>query len=81
MSKRLQVLFDEREYRALKDAARRAGVPVSTWVRRVVSEGRRREVSARPDTKLAAVRRAVVHRFPTADIDQMLAEIERGYVG
>jgi hypothetical protein len=26
------------------------------------------------------VRAAVVHSFPTADIDQMLAEIERGYL-
>lgn len=75
------MLFDEREYRALKDAARRAGVPVSTWVRRVLSEGRRREATGGPDAKLAVVRRAVAHRFPTADIDQMLAEIERGYTG
>jgi hypothetical protein len=30
--------------------------------------------------KLAAVSRAAEHSFPTADIDQMLAEIERGYL-
>jgi hypothetical protein len=29
--------------------------------------------------KLEAVRRAADHRFPTADIDEMLAESERGY--
>jgi len=30
-------------------------------------------------TKLEAVRAAAAHRFPTADIEQMLAEIEAGY--
>jgi len=29
--------------------------------------------------KLAVMRAAASHRFPTADIDQMLDEIERGY--
>ncbi len=29
--------------------------------------------------KLDAVRVAVRHEFPTADIDDMLAQIERGY--
>jgi hypothetical protein len=32
-----------------------------------------------PETKLKAVRQAAKHAFPTADIDQMLTEIERGY--
>jgi hypothetical protein len=31
--------------------------------------------------KLEAVRAAVTHEYPTADIDTMLAEIERGYSG
>ena len=29
--------------------------------------------------KLEAIRRAAKHEFPTADIETMLAEIERGY--
>lgn len=32
------------------------------------------------DAKLATVRRAVNCSFPTCDIDQMLAEIELGYL-
>lgn len=32
-----------------------------------------------PEAKLKAVRRAVRNTFPTADIDQMLAEIASGY--
>jgi len=31
------------------------------------------------EMKLVALREAVRHSFPTADIDQMLAEIEQGY--
>jgi hypothetical protein len=34
-----------------------------------------------PERKLAVVRAAARHRFPTADVDQMLAEIEHGYTG
>jgi hypothetical protein len=33
------------------------------------------------ETKLKGVRRAAEYLFPTADIDQMLREIERGYEG
>lgn len=31
--------------------------------------------------KLEAIRSAYEHEFPTADIEQMLEEIERGYLG
>jgi hypothetical protein len=79
MSKRLQVLLDEAEFRALRDSAQRQGMPVSEWVRRALREARRREPRGDMDTKLRAVRAAVRHQFPTADIDKMLAEIERGY--
>jgi hypothetical protein len=79
MSKRLQVLLDEKELRELKEAARRQGVPVSAWVRRALRDAYGREPRGSIDRKLAAVRAAVAHEFPTADIDRMLAEIEQGY--
>jgi hypothetical protein len=79
MSKRLQVLLDEAELRELRETARRHGVPVSEWVRRALREARRREPRGNIDAKLRAVRAAASHEGPTADIDQMLAEIERGY--
>jgi hypothetical protein len=34
-----------------------------------------------PKTKLKAVRQGAKYAFPTADIKQMLSEIERGYQG
>ena len=33
-----------------------------------------------PVCKLAAIRRAAENRFPTADIEQVLREIEQGYL-
>jgi hypothetical protein len=79
MSKRLQVLLDEGEFRDLRESARRQGVPVSEWVRRALREARRREPRGDIETKLRAIRTAARHELPTADIDEMLAEIERGY--
>jgi hypothetical protein len=79
MSKRLQVLFDEAELRDLREAARREEVPLSEWVRRALREARRGVPGGDIDTKLRAVRAAARHEFPTADIDEMLTEIERGY--
>jgi len=79
MSKRLQVLLDEAELRDLQAVASREGVPLSEWVRRALREARRREPRGDIDSKLRAVRAGMRHHGPTADIDQMLAEIERGY--
>jgi len=33
------------------------------------------------DRKVQAIRAAARHAFPTADVEQMLAEIEGGYLG
>jgi hypothetical protein len=80
MSKRLQVLFDEGELREVQEAASREGIPVSEWVRRALRDARRREPRGDLDEKVRAIRDAAGHSFPTADIDEMLGEIERGYL-
>lgn len=80
MSKRLNVVVDEREYREMKRAARRAGLSLSEWVRRSLADTRAQQPGGDPERKLAVVRAAARHDFPTADIDQMLREIEQGYV-
>jgi ribbon-helix-helix CopG family protein len=79
MSKRLQVLLDDEELSELQEVARRDGVPVSEWVRRALREARNRRPGGDFESKLRAVRTAAGYAFPTADIDDMLAEIERGY--
>lgn len=80
MSKRLQVLLDDREFDALRDAAAREGMTMSEWVRQLLRAASRDRPSGDQARKLAAVRAAARHDFPTAEVDQMLAEIERGYL-
>lgn len=80
MSKRLQVLFDEAELRQIRTIADRHGMSVSEWVRQVVRGAQRREASGDPARKLQVIHAASRHAFPTADIEALLAEIERGYL-
>lgn len=79
MSKRLQVLLEEEELEAIRALAAREGLTVSEWVRGALRRARREDTAGDPASKLAAVRAAARHGFPTADIEEMLAEIEQGY--
>jgi hypothetical protein len=79
MSKRLQVLLDDGEFEAIQETAASEGVTVSEWVRRTLRSARRSTAGRDQARKLAAVRAATRHQFPTGDIDRILAEIERGY--
>jgi hypothetical protein len=80
MSKRLQVLLEEAELREIRKAARRSHMTVAEWVRRALREARKEEPVRDTLKKLEVVRAAARHEFPTADIDRMLEEIERGYL-
>jgi len=80
MSKRLQVLFDDAELRDIQQTARRHKLTVAEWVRQTLRAARRREPRGDRARKLQAVREAVRHRFPAGPIEEMLAEIERGYL-
>jgi hypothetical protein len=81
VSKRLQVLLDEAELRDIQRLARAERMTVAEWVRAALRAARRREPLGDAGKKLEVVRSAARHGFPTADIDAMLGEIERGYVG
>jgi hypothetical protein len=81
MTKRLQVLLDEAELRTTQRLARRDMLTSAEWVRRRLREGIATGSRADTASKLAAIRRAYRHRAPAPDIDQMLGEIERGYLG
>jgi len=80
MSKRLQVLLDEPEWREVQRAARARRSTVAEWVRQALRAARRREPLGDAGRKLGVVRAAARHAYPVAGIDQMLAEIERGYL-
>ena len=64
----------------IQQSARRERVTTAEWVRQRLREARERQ--ARPDiaAKLAAVQTAYRQQGPTGDIEQMLSEIERGYL-
>jgi len=79
MSQRLQVLLDEDEFEEIRGVAAQRRMTVSEWVRQVLRDARRGVSTAPVEGKLMAVREAALHAYPTADIDQMNAEIERGY--
>ena len=59
--------------------ARSERMTVGEWVRRTLREARMRKPATDSETKLKAVRRAAEFAFPTADVEQMLDEIEQGY--
>lgn len=71
--------MSEDELDAVRAAARERGMTVSEWVRETIRDARRKVAGGDVERKLAAIRAADRHGYPTADIDQMLAEIERGY--
>jgi hypothetical protein len=77
MSKRLQVVIPDDEYIALECAARRRGKPLSQLVReslrRIVEQ---EEVDT--ERRIAAVLRFARVDGPSADIEEVLADIERG---
>lgn len=73
MSHRLQVLIPEALESRLGKAAARAGVSKGEWVRRAIERGLAEPADvADPLDQLARL------EAPTADIGQMLAEIESG---
>lgn len=79
MRKRLQVLIEEDELQEIRRAARRDRLSVAEWVRRALREVRLLQAQASVERKLAAIHKASEYAAPTADIDQMLTEIERAY--
>ncbi len=80
MAKRLQVILQDPEYREVQRAARARQMSIAEWVRQALALARRREPLGDVEKKLAAIRAAVKHEFPTGDIETMLAEIEQGYL-
>jgi hypothetical protein len=79
MSKRLQVLLDEPEWREIQRAARARRLSVAEWVRQALRAARRQQPAGDLDRKLGAVRAGARHAFPAPCVEQMLDEIERGY--
>ena len=72
MSKRLQVLVSEALDARIAKAAQRLGEPKGAWVRRALEKALAQHQEVDPLEKLESL------GAPTADIEDMLAEIESG---
>jgi hypothetical protein len=79
MAKRLQVILQDPQYREIQKMARTRRMSLAEWVRQALDLARRREPLGDAAKKLEVIRAAAKHDYPTADIDTMLAEIEKGY--
>ena len=79
MSKRLQVILQDPEYREIQRVARSRNMSIAEWVRQALDLARREEPTRSMGKKLEAIRRAARCEYPSGDIDRMLAEIEAGY--
>ncbi|MDQ2916279.1 MAG: antitoxin [Pseudomonadota bacterium] len=80
MSKRLQVILQDKELAEIQQSARRQQMTTAEWVRQALRAARRGKSGAAASKKLAVVRAAARHAFPSPDIGRMLDEIERGYL-
>ncbi len=75
----MQVLIDDADFRRMQAAAKVRGVSLAEWVRGHLRDAVRATPTGSMQRKLDAVRAASQHAYPSADIEQMLEEIERGY--
>ena len=79
MSKRLQVVLEDADYREMQRVARKHHMTLSEWVRFALRTMRRQEPGIDAGRKLSAVREGARFTYPAPDIEQMLGEIEAGY--
>lgn len=66
------------EYRAVERAAQRRGKPISQLVRESLRRAVGEQEEVDPERRIAAILRFARFDGPSADIDEMLADIERG---
>jgi hypothetical protein len=79
MSKRLQVILQDPEYRQIQRAAQSRHMSIAEWVRQALELARRSQPSGSAGKRLEVIRHASRHQYPSGEIDQMLSEIESGY--
>ena len=80
MTKRLQVLLEDDELREIQALARRGRQTTAAWVRDALRAARAQAEYPQPEAKLRAIREAAALDYPIGEIDEVLAEIGRGYL-
>lgn len=78
--RRLQVLMEESELREVRSVARRHRMTTAEWVRQQLRTARAADAHGDTAAKLAAIRDASRFSYPVGEIDEMLADVERGYL-
>lgn len=79
MTSRLQVIFEDSELTEIRRFAQEQRMTVAEWVRQTLRRARQSAPGNPAQRKLLAVREGYTGNYPTADIEQMLAEIDSGY--
>ncbi|MFV1959949.1 MAG: hypothetical protein ACC662_11130 [Planctomycetota bacterium] len=78
MNKRIQIPVAKTEAELLKRAARRAGLPLAEWARRLLRAGAAQELGAGGRTPGEALDALCALDAPVADVDTMIEESTRG---
>ncbi len=76
----MQIILNDDEMTEIKKLAKQEKMTVSAWVRRAISHEKRERPIQQVKKKLELVRRSSQFQYPTADIENMLADIETGYI-
>lgn len=71
--------MDDADLRRLRKVAKAEGVTVSEWVRTALRQAVEQTPRGDSRRKLDVIRAAAQYDFPAPDVDQMNAEIARGY--
>ncbi|MGH9743074.1 MAG: hypothetical protein ACRD51_12080 [Candidatus Acidiferrum sp.] len=81
MTKSLQSTLSDSEYEDIRMAAHAREMSVTGWVREALTATLRRASSGEIERKLEAIRLGARHEGPTGNIEAVLSDIERGYLG
>lgn len=80
MTKRLQVLLDDDELADIQRHARQRHQTTAAWVRDALRTARERAQDENTARILRVIEETSQYSHPVGDIEQMLEEIERGYL-
>lgn len=78
MNKRLQVPVEEAEADLFRRAARRAGLPLAEWVRRLLRDAAARELGPKARTPPEALAALCSLEASVADVDTLIEQSTRG---
>lgn len=70
--------MEEAELERYRRQAELRGMSLSEWVRRALARVAEEEARTSPEVRVEALERALTCNHPTGEMDELLADIERG---